>query len=51
MNIWKFSEGGDEDVDDEEAFEVEREVRMLGERVGDYGKMGRWHKILVLMLG
>lgn len=50
MNIWKFSEDGDEDVDEEEAFEMEREVRMLGGRLRDYEGMGRWHKILVLML-
>ena len=51
MNIWKFSEEGDEDVDDdEEAFEMEREVRIVGERFGNYGKMSRWYEILVLML-
>lgn len=34
--IWKFSDG-DEDVDVEEAFDDEREIRMFGESVGDYG--------------
>lgn len=30
--IWKLSIAGDEDVDVEEAFEEEREVRMLGDK-------------------
>lgn len=30
--IWKLSIAGDEDVDVEEAFEYEREVRMLGDK-------------------
>ena len=33
--MWKLSEAGDEDVDVEEAFDDEREVRMLGDKVGD----------------
>lgn len=33
--IWKFSEDGVEDVDVEEAFDDDREVRMLGESVGN----------------
>ncbi len=33
--IWKFSGDGDEDVDVEEAFDDERDVRMLGDSVGD----------------
>ena len=33
--IWKFSEDGDEDVDVEEAFDDERDVRMLGDSVRD----------------
>lgn len=36
-NIWKLSEDGDEDVEVEEAVDEEREVRMLGDTVGDYG--------------
>ena len=35
--IWKLSEDGDEDVDVEEAFDEEREIRMLGDSVEDYG--------------
>lgn len=32
--IWKLSIAGDEDVDVEEAFDKEREVRMLGDKGG-----------------
>lgn len=35
--IWKSSEDGDEDVDVEETFDDERELRMLDESVEDYG--------------
>ena len=38
-NIWKLSGDGDEDEDEdvEEAVDEEREVRMLGDTVGEYG--------------
>lgn len=35
--IWKLSEDGVEDVDVEEAFDDERDVRMLGDSVGGSG--------------
>lgn len=34
--MWKLSIAGDEDVDVEEAFDDERAVRILGDKVGDY---------------
>ena len=37
MKIWKLSEDGVEDVEVEEAFDDEREVRILGNSMGDYG--------------
>ena len=34
-NIWKLSEDGVDDVEVEEAIDEEREVRMLGDTVGE----------------
>lgn len=52
--IWKLSEGGDEDEDEdedvEEALEVDREVRMMGEWIGNYERMDRWYEIIVSMI-
>lgn len=51
--IWKLSGGGDADVDVEEAFEDEREVRMLGDSVWS---LVEWidrfmlHKVVVSMM-
>ena len=41
-NIWKLSVDGDEDEDEdvEEAVDEEREVRMLGDTVGEYRQDG-----------
>ena len=37
--IWKLSVDGDEDVEVEEAVEEEREVRMMGDTIGEYDEM------------
>ena len=33
--IWKLSEGGEEELDVEDALDEERDVRMLGDAVGE----------------